>query len=158
CYVHGEDVAAAATSREQRFLARQVLRRAACVIANSHNTERILLDEWDLPVERVRVLHPGVDTERFVPAARDYGVRGRLGWGERARVIGPCGGPQERSRVLAGLLGEPELLGRMGAAGRGWVVHRFDWSGLGRQAVRLLSGETADPARAAGAAGVEAVV
>ena len=87
CYVHGEDVAAAGTSREQHFLARQVLRRAACVIANSHNTERILLDEWDLPVERVRVLHPGVDTERFVPAPRDYGVRGRLGWGERRAKI-----------------------------------------------------------------------
>ena len=95
CYVHGEDVAAAATSREQRFLARRVLRRAACVIANSHNTERILLDEWHLPTERVRVLHPGVDTERFVPAPRDYGVRGRLGWGER-RVVLTVGRLQKR--------------------------------------------------------------
>jgi phosphatidylinositol alpha-1,6-mannosyltransferase len=95
CYVHGEDVTAAATSREQRFLARQVLRRAACVIANSRNTQRILLDEWNLPVERVRVLHPGVDTERFVPAPRDYAVRGRLGWGER-RVVLTVGRLQKR--------------------------------------------------------------
>jgi phosphatidylinositol alpha-1,6-mannosyltransferase len=95
CYVHGEDVTGAATSREQRFLAGQVLRRAACVIANSRNTERLLLDAWDLPFERVRVLYPGVDTERFVPAPRDYAVRGRLGWGER-RVVLTVGRLQKR--------------------------------------------------------------
>lgn len=282
CYVHGEDVTAAGTSREQRFLARQVLRRAACVIANSHNTERILLDEWNLPTERVRVLHPGVDTERFVPAPRDYAVRGRLGWGERrvvltvgrlqkrkghdmliralpdlrravpdvlyailgdgeeraaleelvdregvrqsvqflgettdetllrcyqqcdlfalpnrqvgvdiegfgmvlleaqacgrpvlagasggtaetmrvpqTGVIVPCDGPQQLSRVLTGLLRQPELLDRMGAAGRGWVVERFDWAALVRQAERLFSDETGYAARAADAPAVEAVV
>src|SRR5688572_13976392 len=34
CYVHGEDVTGATTSRELHFLASQVLRRAACVVAN----------------------------------------------------------------------------------------------------------------------------
>jgi len=87
CYVHGEDVTAAATSRELRFLAGKSLRRAAYIIANSHHTRRILLEDWRLPPEHVRVLHPGVDTERFVPAPRDNKVRQELGWAERPVVL-----------------------------------------------------------------------
>src|SRR5207237_3977844 len=83
------------TSREQRFLAGQVLRRAAVVLANSRHTERILRDDWGLPAGRVRVLHPGVDTGRFVPAARDERVRARLGWGGR-RVVLTVGRLQKR--------------------------------------------------------------
>jgi phosphatidyl-myo-inositol dimannoside synthase len=282
CYVHGEDVTAAGTSREQRFLARQVLRRAACVIANSRNTARILLDEWDLAAGQVRVLHPGVDTERFVPAPRDYRVRARLGWGERRVVLSvgrlqkrkgqdmliralpavrravpdvlyailgdgeeraalemlvdelgvrpnvqflgeaddatllrcyqqcdlfalpnrqvgvdiegfgmvlleaqacgrpvlagasggtaetmrvpetgrivPCDGPQALARVLKELLRQPDLLERMGAAGREWVVDRFDWSALVRQAASVFSDATAYAIGAADAPAVEAVV
>src|SRR5437660_1006835 len=71
------------------------LPREQVVVADSHNTERILLDEWHLAAERVRVLYPGVDTERFVPAPRDYAVRGRLGWGER-RVVLTVGRLQKR--------------------------------------------------------------
>jgi phosphatidylinositol alpha-1,6-mannosyltransferase len=267
CYVHGEDVTGATTSRELHFLARRVLQQAAFVIANSHNTERILLGDWRLPSERVRVLHPGVDTERFVPAPRDRSVRARLGWGERRvvltvgrlqkrkghdmliralpalrravpdvlyailgdgeertaleqlvdregvrqsvqflgeaddqtlvrcyqqcdlfalpnRQVGvdiegfgmvlleaqacgrpvlagasggtaetmrvpqtgrlvPCDGPQELTRVLTELLPQPDLLEGMGAAGRAWVVDRFDWAALTRQAECLFAGETA---------------
>ena len=36
----------------------------------------------------------------------------------------------------------------MGAAGRAWVVERFDWAALTRQAERLFSGETAAAAHA----------
>jgi phosphatidylinositol alpha-1,6-mannosyltransferase len=276
CYVHGEDVSCATTSREQHFLARRVLWHAEFVIANSHNTARILLGDWRLPPQRVRVLHPGVDTERFVPAARDYGVRARLGWGERRVVltvgrlqqrkgqdmmiralpalrravpdvlyailgdgkeraaleqlarqegvresvqflgeaddatlvrcyqqcdlfalpnrqvgvdiegfgmvlleaqacgrpvlagasggtaetmrlpqtgrIVSCDGPEELSRALTELLPRPELLQRMGAAGRAWVVERFDWGTLTRQAERLFFGETTAATLAAEAA------
>jgi phosphatidylinositol alpha-1,6-mannosyltransferase len=35
----------------------------------------------------VQVLHPGVDTTRFVPAARDPAVREQLGWGDRPVVL-----------------------------------------------------------------------
>jgi phosphatidylinositol alpha-1,6-mannosyltransferase len=281
CYVHGEDVTGATTSREQHFLARQVLRGAALVIANSHNTERILRDGWGLAPERVRVLHPGVDTERFVPAPRDYRVRARLGWGERrvvltvgrlqkrkgqdmliralpalrravpdvlyavlgdgeeraaleelvdregvrqhvqflgeaddatlvrcyqqcdlfalpnrqvgvdiegfgmvlleaqacgrpvlagasggtaetmrvpqtGRVV-PCDGPEELTCVLTELLRQPELLEHMGAAGRAWVVERFDWSALTRQAERLFGCASAAAAPAATARAAEVV-
>jgi phosphatidylinositol alpha-1,6-mannosyltransferase len=87
CYVHGEDVNEASTSRELRWLAGRVLWGADLVVPNSRNTERILREEWGLPEERVRLLHPGVDTTRFVPAAPAPAVRARLGWGDRPVVL-----------------------------------------------------------------------
>src|SRR5262245_34041549 len=56
CYVHGEDVNSASTSRELTWLTRRVLNNAAYVIPNSRNTERILREEWNLPAERVALL------------------------------------------------------------------------------------------------------
>jgi phosphatidylinositol alpha-1,6-mannosyltransferase len=87
CYVHGEDVNAASTSREQSWLVRRALGNAAYVIPNSKNTERILREDWHLPPERIHLLHPGVDTDRFVPAPHDASVRQRLGWRERPVVL-----------------------------------------------------------------------
>lgn len=87
CYVHGEDVTTAKDSREYTFLVRHVLRGARLLIANSNNTARILREEWGLAPERIRVLHPGVDTERFVPASRDLATRRELAWGERPVVL-----------------------------------------------------------------------
>jgi phosphatidylinositol alpha-1,6-mannosyltransferase len=87
CYVHGEDVSTAAVSRELTFLVRRVLGRADYVIANSRSTERRLLDQWQVPAERIRIMHPGVDTQRFVPAPRDQDARDRLGWGRRQVVL-----------------------------------------------------------------------
>jgi phosphatidyl-myo-inositol dimannoside synthase len=87
CYVHGEDVACASTSRELSWLTRRVLRGAEFAIANSRNTERILRDQWGLPPGRIRLLHPGVDAGRFVPGARDPVARMGLGWGDRPAVL-----------------------------------------------------------------------
>jgi phosphatidyl-myo-inositol dimannoside synthase len=87
CYVHGEDVGTARASREHVVLVRRVFGAASLVIANSRNTERILREEWGLGSDRVRLLYPGVDTERFVPAAADESVRRRLGWAGRTVVL-----------------------------------------------------------------------
>jgi phosphatidylinositol alpha-1,6-mannosyltransferase len=87
CYIHGEELTLATTSHELAWLTRRVLHGAAVVIANSHNTEGMLLRGWGLPTERIRVLHPGVDTDRFVPAPRDPERRGCLGWGDRPVVL-----------------------------------------------------------------------
>jgi phosphatidyl-myo-inositol dimannoside synthase len=87
CYVHGEEMNYASASRELGWLTRRVLRGANFLIANSHNTARLLREEWGLPPEQVRLLHPGVDTRRFVPAERDPGVRAELGWGERPVLL-----------------------------------------------------------------------
>lgn len=87
CYVHGEDVGTASTSREQTWLVRRVLAGAEFLIANSHNTERLLREEWQIPPERIVVLHPGVDTNYFHPADRNPAVRARLGWGDRPVLL-----------------------------------------------------------------------
>jgi phosphatidyl-myo-inositol dimannoside synthase len=87
CYVHGEDVGIATTSRELRWLVRRVFHGAEYTIANSKNTERILRDEWRLPTGRIRLMSPGVDTGRFTPAPKDRDVRARLGWQDRPVVL-----------------------------------------------------------------------
>jgi phosphatidylinositol alpha-1,6-mannosyltransferase len=87
CYVHGEELNLAATSRELAWLTRRALRGARFVIANSRNTEGLLRDGWGVPAERVRVLNPGVDAEYFVPAPRDLVRRADLGWGGRPVVL-----------------------------------------------------------------------
>jgi phosphatidylinositol alpha-1,6-mannosyltransferase len=87
CYAWGEDINVATTSRELAWLARRTLSNAAFVITCSRNTERLLIEEWDLPPRRVRLLHPGVDTLRFAPAPRNPTVREELGWGDRPVIL-----------------------------------------------------------------------
>ncbi|MDA1017517.1 MAG: glycosyltransferase family 4 protein [Planctomycetota bacterium] len=86
-YVHGEDVEAAATSRELSWMVRRVIHNADYLIANSHNTASILTECWQVPSEHIRVVHPGVDTTRFVPAPASAVVRRRLGWKDRTVVL-----------------------------------------------------------------------
>jgi phosphatidylinositol alpha-1,6-mannosyltransferase len=87
CYVHGEDVTTAATSRELSWMVKRVLHGARFLIANSHSTRTILLRDWRLAAEQVQLLHPGVDTRRFTPAPRDPAGRVELGWGNRPVVL-----------------------------------------------------------------------
>ncbi len=87
CYAHGEEISGLSSSRELRWMTRRVLRGAEFLIANSQNTKRIVRERFGMPAEHIRVLHPGVDTERFVPAARDRRVRARLGWDDRPVLL-----------------------------------------------------------------------
>jgi phosphatidylinositol alpha-1,6-mannosyltransferase len=87
CYVHGEEMGTAASSREFTWLVRRVLAGAAFTVANSRNTERILREDWAVPAAGLRLLHPGVDTARFVPAPPDPAARARLGWEGRPVVL-----------------------------------------------------------------------
>jgi phosphatidylinositol alpha-1,6-mannosyltransferase len=75
------------TSRELSWLTHRVIKRSKFFIANCVNTGRILQEEWGIAPDRIHVLHPGVDTTRFVPAARDPGIRDALGWGDRPVVL-----------------------------------------------------------------------
>jgi phosphatidylinositol alpha-1,6-mannosyltransferase len=95
CFVHGEELSLAATSRELTRLTRAVLHKSARVIANSVHTKELLLKQWDVPDSSVAVMHPGVDTDTFAPAAPDRAVRTRLGWLDR-RVILTVGALQKR--------------------------------------------------------------
>jgi phosphatidylinositol alpha-1,6-mannosyltransferase len=94
CFVHGEELRLAHTSRDLAWLTRRVLAGAGTIVANSEHTHTILRDEWHVR-DRVVVMHPGVDTSRFVPAPADAAVREQLGWTGR-RVVLTVGSLQER--------------------------------------------------------------
>jgi len=78
CWLHGEELGYASTSRELTWLARRVYRGAAAVIANSQNSKQMLVRDWDVPDSRVHVVYPGVDTERFRPDVDGRAMRARV--------------------------------------------------------------------------------
>ncbi len=87
CFVHGEELNTASTSRQLAWMARRVLRKSAFVVANSHHTERLLRSAWNVEEDRVAVLHPGVDAQQFTPASADALARERLGWSDRLVIL-----------------------------------------------------------------------
>ena len=107
-YVHGEELNVARSSRELTWMTRRVFGNAQTIVANSHNTARLLQADWNAAVHRIRVLHPGVDTQRFRPAPPDLAARRRLGWGER-RVILSVGRLQRRKGHEQILRALPEI-------------------------------------------------
>jgi len=124
CYVHGEELALARTSRELSVLTRAVIRAATTLIANSAHSKRMLVNDWGVPAEKVVVLHPGVDTTRFVPGECRPEVRARLGWTNR-RVLLTVGALQKRKgqdmmiRALPAIRRRcPDVLYAM--VGQGW--------------------------------------
>ena len=78
CWLHGEELGFASTSRELTWLARRMYRGAAAVIANSENSRDLLVREWHVPVSRVHVIHPGVDTDRFRPDVDGRSLRAQV--------------------------------------------------------------------------------
>ena len=64
-----------------------ILTHSDRLIANSENTAGLLTDCWQVPRSQISVLHPGVDTTRFVPAPRDEAVRKELGWDARTVIL-----------------------------------------------------------------------
>jgi len=81
CWLHGEELGFASTSRELSFLARRVYAGAAAVFANSQNSKALLVRDWQVPAEKIHVVYPGVDSARFRP--------GLDGSRFRAGVAGP---------------------------------------------------------------------
>jgi len=94
-YVHGEELTYGDHSRELAWMMRRVFGRAERVIVNSRNTARMMQEHWNLSDETVSVVHPGVDTQRFVPVESDSVVREKLGWTGR-RVVLTVGRLQKR--------------------------------------------------------------
>ena len=67
CYVHGEDVETALSSRELTWLTQQVMRHADKIICNSENSFRILREKWALSPDKMVIMTPGVDVDHFRP-------------------------------------------------------------------------------------------
>lgn len=95
CYIHGEDVEAAATSRELSWIVRKVLANATTLICNSQNTANLILNNWQASPERVVTLNPGCDAHKFIPAEVDETIKQTLGWQDK-RVVLTVGRLQER--------------------------------------------------------------
>jgi phosphatidyl-myo-inositol dimannoside synthase len=124
CFVHGEELTLAGTSRELTRLTRRVLHESAGVIANSRHTKDILMQTWGIEDDHVTVMHPGVDTSTFAPAPASPVVRERLGWANR-RVVLTVGALQKRKgqdmliRALPAIRARcPDVL--YAIAGEGW--------------------------------------
>lgn len=77
CWAHGEDIATALTSRELTILMRMVYTGADVVFANSVNT-RQMLSELGIAADRLELVYPGVDTQRFRPDIDGTELRRRL--------------------------------------------------------------------------------
>ncbi len=95
CYIHGEDVEAAATSRELSWIVKKVLTNAKTLICNSQNTANLILNNWQANPNKTVILNPGCDTERFVPADKNNEIKKSLGWGNKTVVL-TVGRLQER--------------------------------------------------------------
>jgi len=95
CYIHGEDVETASTSRELSWLVKKVLSKASKLISNSNNTANILINSWEADPNKVVVLNPGCDATKFVPAEPDLKIKNSLGW-ENKKVILTVGRLQRR--------------------------------------------------------------
>jgi len=76
CWAHGEDLAMAQGSREYTFITKLVYRHAAAALANSQNTADMLA-AMGVPREKVHVVYPAVDPERFHPGVDGTSVRAR---------------------------------------------------------------------------------
>lgn len=87
CFIHGEDVEMAATSRELSWIVRKALNNAEYLVCNSQNTANILLQQWAQPDSRVKVINPGVDAEQFTPADSNLEIRSQLGWQQRPVIL-----------------------------------------------------------------------
>ena len=94
-FIHGEEVPIVAGSRELSWMARRVLASASAIIANSENTRRQILKHWPGVGSKLTVVTPGVDVDRFRPAASDPPIRQKLAWTGR-RVILTVGRLQTR--------------------------------------------------------------
>ena len=87
CYVHGEDLETAASSREQNFLCKHVIKRATKIICNSHNSASLVAKFGEAARRKAVVLHPGVDSSKFVPAEPNAEIRAGLNWLDKKVVL-----------------------------------------------------------------------
>jgi phosphatidyl-myo-inositol dimannoside synthase len=74
-FAHGNEVLSLRDSEWPRAI--EALRAASAVMANSRFTAGIVSD-FGIPPERIRVIHPGCDTEEFRPVELDIASRNRL--------------------------------------------------------------------------------
>ncbi|MBO0729335.1 MAG: glycosyltransferase family 4 protein, partial [Acidimicrobiaceae bacterium] len=70
---YGHDRQAPALERLKLGINRRALSGAAVIVTWSHWAARSVVDDYDVPAERVHAVYPGVDMEKFRPGLRDRG-------------------------------------------------------------------------------------
>lgn len=107
-YAHGEELTGWGRGGKYRVMV-FVLKRADILIANSEFTREVLLG-MGIDGGRIRLIHPGVDTQRFRPGLFCDDLRARLGLVRQQHLLLSVGRLQRRKgfdqviRVLPGLL------------------------------------------------------
>lgn len=81
CFIHGEDINIATTSRELKILTQSILKNAYRLVANSNFTVGLLRHDWKVPEKKIALMHPGIDVSQFShvvqsPAPRKYTTAG----------------------------------------------------------------------------------
>jgi phosphatidylinositol alpha-1,6-mannosyltransferase len=71
CFIHGEDINIATTSCELKILTQSILKNAYRLVANSNFTVGLLRNDWQVPEEKIALMHPGIDVSQFSQVARD---------------------------------------------------------------------------------------
>lgn len=87
CYVHGECVETAATSREQSLLVKLVGKHSRLWVCNSENSKRIVKEHNFCAEHKCVVLHPGYDEQQFIPQPPDIGFRQQMQWQDRLVLL-----------------------------------------------------------------------
>ena len=111
CWAHGEDLITARSSREYELLTTRILRSATFAIANSRNTAS-LISSFGVSPTRIKVVYPGVDSQRFSPAIDGGHIRRGLGIADDEILLLSVGRLQRRKghdhviRTLARLRSE----------------------------------------------------
>lgn len=109
CYVHGEDLETAKSSREQHMMCGQVIKRAKTIICNSQNSARIVAEFGPEAEAKTQVLHPGVDSNLFIPTEKNDQVLANLGW-QGKRVVLTVGRLQARKGQDMMIRAVPEII------------------------------------------------
>ena len=117
-------------SRWQRSAWRATLAWADCVVANSHAASQAVVEQTGISPERLRVVHNGVDTERFTVNGNREASRRALALPEPACVVGVVAGFRQEKDQQTLLDAVPQVVERNPQA-------RFLLAGTGPEEARL---------------------
>lgn len=80
CFIHGEDIDTAATSREHFWMVKKVCENSQKLICNSENSARLAVELGYTKPKHCEVMHPGVDLELFHPRPENTEFKNKMGW------------------------------------------------------------------------------
>jgi phosphatidylinositol alpha-1,6-mannosyltransferase len=86
CWAHGEDLAMTQASREYSLVTKLVYRHAAAALANSRNTAQ-MLEQMGVSKDKIHIVYPAVDPERFHPGVEGAAVRRRYAGAEDVLLL-----------------------------------------------------------------------